>query len=343
MLREDKGAVAVIIAILITVLLGFAALVVDVGAMYEERRLDQTVADAAALAGAQELPDNPLAAVDKAIDYAGLNGRAITASAVQITKTYVDNDTIKVDIKSTVNYAFAQALGFSSVDISANATAIVGSPTSFGGAKLLPWARMDEPFIFGQEYILFRSNDPSTGNFQAIQLPYIDPNTGSVEPSPGMVDYADLVAGENNKGQPIVAADVSLHQLIETKTGNFGINTKNALDTRLKGDTCTFSDVVGSDGRIIDYDCRRVIVIVTVVNPMGTVNMHSDDTLTWPTGTSSPVEVEKFNFFFISNYVSTPNEGDYVTGIFIRVLSPEEAKFGSYDPNSGIKIVKLIK
>jgi Flp pilus assembly protein TadG len=343
MLREEKGAVAVIIAILIVVFFGFAALVIDVGALYEERRQNQTVADAAALAGAQELPDNPNNAVAKAIDYADFNHRAITASAVQITKTYVDNDTIKVTVKSTVNYTFAAVLGFSSGGVSANATAIVGSPITFGGTKLMPWARMDEPFNFGQEYILFRSADPSTGNFQAIQLPYIDPVTGNVEPSPGLVEYADLVAGQDNKGQPIIAADVSLHQILETKTGNFGVNTKNALDIRLNGDTHAFSDVVDSDGHIIDYDCPRIIVIVSVVNPMGTVNMHSDDTLIWPTGTSSPVEVERFNYFFIKGYVSKPSEGDYVTGIFIRHLTAEEARVGAYDPKSGMRIVKLFE
>lgn len=343
MLREEKGAVAVIIAILVVVLVGFAALVVDVGAIYEERRQNQTVADAAALAGAQELPDNPSVAVSEAIEYARLNHRAITESAVQITKTYVENDTITVNVKSTVNYSFAQVLGFSSGDVPAAATAMVGSPTTFGGAKLMPWARMDEPFVFGQEYVLFRSSDPSTGNFQAIQLPNIDPDTGNVEPSPGMQDYADLVAGWNNQGQQIIPADVSLHQLIETKTGNFGVNTQKALDTRLQGDTHTFNEVVDSEGRITDYDCPRIIVIVSVVNPMGTQGVHEDDTLTWPTGTSAPVEVEKFNYFFIKDFVSHPNEGDYVTGIFIRLLTAEEARCGAYDPSSGIKIVKLVQ
>ncbi len=343
-LRGEKGAVAVIAAILITVLIGFAAIVIDVGASYEERRQNQTVADAAALAGAQELPENPDAAVSMAIEYASSNGRAITASAVQITSTNVDNDTIKVSIVSTVNYTLAEVLGFSSGDVYAHGTAIVGSPTSFGGVKLMPWARMDEDFVFNTSYVLFRSNDPDTGNFQAIQLPHIDPDTGNVEPSPGMVEYADLVAGQNNKGQPLIAADVELHQLITTKTGNFGVNTSNALDTRLNGDTHTFSDVVDMDTKqITDYDCPRIIVIVTVVNPEGTQEFHDDDTLIWPTGTSEDVEVEKFNYFFIEDYVAKPSEGDYVTGRFIRVLSAEEAKFGKYDPSSGIKIVKLIE
>lgn len=49
----DTGATAVLVALLAVVLFGFAALVVDVGALYSERRQLQNGADAAALAVAQ--------------------------------------------------------------------------------------------------------------------------------------------------------------------------------------------------------------------------------------------------------------------------------------------------
>lgn len=52
-LSEDGGAVAVIVALLSVVLLGFGALVIDVGALYYERRQLQVGADSAALAIAQ--------------------------------------------------------------------------------------------------------------------------------------------------------------------------------------------------------------------------------------------------------------------------------------------------
>lgn len=52
-LSEDGGAVAVVVALLSVVLFGFGALVIDVGALYYERRQLQVGADAAALAIAQ--------------------------------------------------------------------------------------------------------------------------------------------------------------------------------------------------------------------------------------------------------------------------------------------------
>ncbi len=52
-LRDDDGAVAILVAFLAVALFGFAVLVVDVGALYSERRQLQNGADAAALALAQ--------------------------------------------------------------------------------------------------------------------------------------------------------------------------------------------------------------------------------------------------------------------------------------------------
>ena len=73
-LKNEKGQVAVIVGLLIVSFIGMLALVVDVGSMYEVRRVDQTAADAAALAGAQELPDFPDEARNKAQEYAQAHG-----------------------------------------------------------------------------------------------------------------------------------------------------------------------------------------------------------------------------------------------------------------------------
>ncbi len=54
--RDESGQVLVFVAVILTVLVGMAALVVDVGSWYQAQRHLQTAADAAALAGAQELP-----------------------------------------------------------------------------------------------------------------------------------------------------------------------------------------------------------------------------------------------------------------------------------------------
>lgn len=55
-LRDDQGAVAVLVAVAMVAMLGFGAVVVDVGQVYAERRQLQNGADAAALALAMDCP-----------------------------------------------------------------------------------------------------------------------------------------------------------------------------------------------------------------------------------------------------------------------------------------------
>ena len=75
-LRSDKGATAILIALAVSLLLmGLTALVVDVGAGFNERRQDQTAADVAVMAGAVEalfgMPNDNVA--DKVQEFARTN------------------------------------------------------------------------------------------------------------------------------------------------------------------------------------------------------------------------------------------------------------------------------
>ena len=53
---DEKGQVLILFALMMSVLLIFVVMVVDVGFFLEKRRDAQNVVDAAALAGSQELP-----------------------------------------------------------------------------------------------------------------------------------------------------------------------------------------------------------------------------------------------------------------------------------------------
>ena len=71
--KNESGQALVLFALLAIVLIGFAALVIDAGLAYAARAKAQNAADAAALAGAQDLPSFE-AAIGKAKDYAEHNG-----------------------------------------------------------------------------------------------------------------------------------------------------------------------------------------------------------------------------------------------------------------------------
>ena len=87
-LNGDDGAVAVIVAVLAVILFGFAALVIDVGSLYDERRQLQNGADAAALALAQTCASGPCGALPaqqtQAQPYANGNARDNAANLQEI-------------------------------------------------------------------------------------------------------------------------------------------------------------------------------------------------------------------------------------------------------------------
>ena len=72
--RNERGQAMVLTVVFLVVLLGMAAMVLDVGSWYRADRDTQSTADAAALAGAQALPEDPATAVTLAQQYAAKNG-----------------------------------------------------------------------------------------------------------------------------------------------------------------------------------------------------------------------------------------------------------------------------
>jgi Putative Flp pilus-assembly TadE/G-like len=70
---DQHGQVAIVVALMLVVLLGFAALVVDVGLNAAARTQAQAAADAAALAGVIALPSDPAAAVEDVRRYLHAN------------------------------------------------------------------------------------------------------------------------------------------------------------------------------------------------------------------------------------------------------------------------------
>ena len=126
--RNERGQVLVLTVVALTVLLGMTALVLDVGDWFHTKRQLQASADAAALAGAQALPDSPGTANSLALSYAGQNGGGVAGGDIAISSTNQSNDTIFVEAHRLEPGFFAKVFGVDNVDIHARAKAIVGPP-----------------------------------------------------------------------------------------------------------------------------------------------------------------------------------------------------------------------
>ena len=124
----------VLTVLLLVVLLGMAALVVDVGYAYYAHRSLQASADAAALAGAQELPD-PTRATAIAKEYSSSAGRKnehpdITGVTTTVTTKCISSipgcdpmNAVVVMERAPLKSFFAGVLGIDSFSIKATSTA----------------------------------------------------------------------------------------------------------------------------------------------------------------------------------------------------------------------------
>ncbi|MGH3033731.1 MAG: pilus assembly protein TadG-related protein, partial [Gaiellaceae bacterium] len=140
---REAGQVVVILLAFLTVLLGAAAITIDVGSWYRADRNLQSTVDAAALAGAQELPDDPAYARAVALDYASKNGGGIDGSDVVITGAVLANDTILVTGKRPAPGFFSKIVGVDSVEVHARGKARTG---------ILSEARYAAPFGVDEQH-----------------------------------------------------------------------------------------------------------------------------------------------------------------------------------------------
>jgi hypothetical protein len=124
--RDQTGQAFVLTVLFLTALIGMAALVVDLGSWFRQHRQLQATADAAALAGAQELPSSPGLATSFANDYAGRNTAGLQSVNISFSTKFEPNDTVRVHVKKPAPGFFAKVFGVNSVDMGATAVARTG-------------------------------------------------------------------------------------------------------------------------------------------------------------------------------------------------------------------------
>jgi Flp pilus assembly protein TadG len=139
---DESGATLVLVALMMVLLLGAAALAVDLGYAYSVKRQLSSTADAAALAGAQEagLKFKELNGCTTELRTA-INGAVAAThnanypqgvSSAPVPSVVCNNDRITVTVNeaSSLNTFFGRVLGVSTLQPTATATAeLFGSPT----------------------------------------------------------------------------------------------------------------------------------------------------------------------------------------------------------------------
>ena len=121
--HDERGQTIVITVVFLTALLGFCALAIDVGSWWKEKRDLQATADAAALAGAQALPESTASAQVLAIQYASDNGGTLDASGISFSSQLTAHDTINVQLTRDAPGFFSRVFGIDTVTVGARASA----------------------------------------------------------------------------------------------------------------------------------------------------------------------------------------------------------------------------
>jgi Flp pilus assembly protein TadG len=189
-LDGERGATAVMFALLLVPMLGFTAIAVDVGALYAERARLQVGADAAAIAVAQDCSrgncGNMLATAQALIDANDTEGTA--------AQPVLSSDPLSVTVTGglPVEHWFAPVLGVDSTRVSATATVGWGSPSR--GTAVLPLT-----FSWCEFKQMTGGGVPSGDVVRTIYFTKSSNTTGCTGPSnnivPGGFAYLDTPSG----------------------------------------------------------------------------------------------------------------------------------------------------
>jgi Flp pilus assembly protein TadG len=137
--RQESGQVTTFVVVAMIALIGMVAFVVDVARIYTAHRTLQATADAAATAGALELPD-PVNAVTVARAYsAGLGAKNERTDLQNVTTTVTTKclngipcnpaNTVVVREEADVDLFFARILGIDTAHVAVRSTAAAGGGT----------------------------------------------------------------------------------------------------------------------------------------------------------------------------------------------------------------------
>ncbi len=206
---DESGQVLVLTALTVTILLGFLALALDVGFMFNARHRVQTAADAAAIAGAIELGyHGSTNVVSVARTAAGLNGITDTTHQVAVNNPATDghhtgSGYVEVVITQPNNTFFMGMFGHNTLNVVARAVA--GVPPSTTCMYILDTRAADTDVLYTKKNITavncgVQVNSP---NADAVCLH----GSGSLD-----ADYLHIVGGQDVGGPCKTAKNAPLQE-----------------------------------------------------------------------------------------------------------------------------------
>jgi Flp pilus assembly protein TadG len=229
---EERGAVAIIVAICAIVLFGFAAYAIDSGNLWQTRRNMVTATDSAALAAAADYSVGTNGCNASAASFVSLNRSDATVDSCTVSGAGTDHGYTTVRAGTTVPYTFAGVFGLTAKQVHSTTTAEWGIPSGVTGLR--PFALCIQANAQLQSWLNLPTGP--TGTSGTIRITY-----GKSQPTacgtnvPGNWGVQDFDGGSNSSsdtknwtlnGYPGV---VTVGDMVPGDTGAFS----NSLDTEL--------------------------------------------------------------------------------------------------------------
>ncbi len=298
--KEHRGSVIVIVAVSMVALLGFTALSVDVGIVYNARNQLQAAVDSAALAGASGLlvSDAGATARIRANQFAGMN-RCINQPVVpDLVNIDVGAGTVQVHATRRLDTWFARVFGANTTTVTATATAKLSGLESVNG--MAPWAIPQYNYVLGQEVTLKSGDGGIVNGNNSFYSPVdmLPMNRGT--PVTGANEYKDLII--NGSDDPIYIGDE-----LQVEPGKMVGPTKQGVNAVMDKDPDAYWDnslnqIVGS--KYTGFSSPRIVIVPFF--------SYSPD----PGRTS--IIVVQFGAFFIEGV----EKNSEVVGRFIKITTP---------------------
>ena len=310
--RQEDGQALVLCVLVLAALLGIASLVVDGGNALLQRRNQQGVADAAAMAAVRDLPANTITADKTARDYATTMN---TADGSTVDQVVITNSTtgscdggfgatalapasVCVIVHTDTKGAFSRLLGLDVWKVDARAIAQAAQVIGMGG-----WLPL------GVRSGAYSAKPPTQ---LTITPGDGSKNVGGMINTPAGPDckfYGGNQIGDVIKGDAYGGANacpITIDETIQTQTGvSTGNITTKGFDARIGSNTDSFSDVFGQDAGGNYY-------VKKMDSPrLGIMPIAQDTVGSWPLAGNATITVKGYVLVYIGDTSKPPNYPAY--------------------------------
>lgn len=223
---DNKGNAAIMFCIFITVTLGFAAYVLDIGVVYAEKTKLSNAIDSAALAATLELPQNDDKARAVAVDYLQKNGVDPNSAVITIGNNH---KSVEIKANKSINHLFAQVLGINSSTVKSNTKAIIG-PAKVVNKGIRPFAVEIYDYTYGDLVTLKEgAGDGYRGNYGAVALGGQGASVfkiNSLYGYNGLITVGDYISTETGNMSGVTS---SIAKYVASETSNFSNFSRDSI------------------------------------------------------------------------------------------------------------------